>query len=76
MANQKTSQGNGGNGASKDSDYGGDGPGKRGVTSDNQPDLVGASGVDGRDHGSSGEAPMSDRNGPRDPERGNGKKPA
>ena len=76
MANQKTSQGNGGNRASNDSDYRGDGPGKIGVNSDNQPDLVAPSGVNEGDHGSTGEAPMADRKGPSDPEQGNGKKPA
>jgi hypothetical protein len=48
-----------GNGAAKDRDYSGDGPGKIGVTSDNQPDLVAPSGVNEGDHGSADEAPMA-----------------
>ena len=76
MANEKTSLGSCGNGASNDSDYRGDGSGKIGVTSDNQPDLVASSGVNQRDPGSTGEAPMADRNGPGNPERGTGEKPA
>jgi hypothetical protein len=48
-----------GNGASRDRDYRGDGPGKIGVTSDKQPDLVAPSGVNERDHGAAGEAPMA-----------------
>ena len=75
MANQKTSQGNGGNGASNDSNYRGDGPGKIGITSDNHRDLLAPSGVNERDNGSPAETPNADRNGLIDPERGNGKKP-
>ncbi|MDB5945703.1 MAG: hypothetical protein JWQ33_729 [Ramlibacter sp.] len=37
----------------------GDGPGKIGVTSDDQPDLVAPSGVNEGDHGSADEAPMA-----------------
>ena len=59
MADQKTFQGDGRNGATNDSNYCGDGPGKIGVTSDRQPDLVAPSGVNERDHGSTGEAPMA-----------------
>ncbi len=36
----------------------GDGPGKIGVTSDNQPDLVAPSGVNQRDHGVAEDKPM------------------
>lgn len=39
-------------------DYQGDGPGKIGVTSDNQPDLVAPSGVNERDHGAADDKPM------------------
>lgn len=42
-----------------DRDYRGDGPGKIGITSDRQPDLVAPSGVNEGDHGSAGEAPMA-----------------
>ena len=45
-----------GDGASNDR---GDAPRKIGVASDNQPDLVAPSGVNERDHGSVGEAPMA-----------------
>src|SRR6476469_7034848 len=38
--------------------YQGDGPGKVGLTSDRQPDLVAPSGVNERDHGSAGDKPM------------------
>jgi hypothetical protein len=38
--------------------YQGDGPGKVGLTSDKQPDLVAPSGVNERDHGSAGDKPM------------------
>jgi hypothetical protein len=38
--------------------YEGDGPGKVGVTSDKQPDLVAPSGVNERDHGAAGDKPM------------------
>jgi hypothetical protein len=48
-----------GNGASRDRDYRGDGPGKIGLTSDNQPDLVAPSGVNEGDHGAADEAPMA-----------------
>ncbi len=64
--------------ATNDRDYGGDGPRKIGVTSDNQPDLVVPSGVNERDHGSVGESPpacdLASRNGPSDPDRGSGSK--
>ena len=39
-------------------DYQGDGPGKIGVTSDQQPDLVAPSGVNERDHGAAEDKPM------------------
>jgi hypothetical protein len=39
--------------------YAGDGPGKMGLTNDNQPDLVAPSGVNEGDHGSVGESPMA-----------------
>lgn len=64
--------------ASNDHDYRGDGPGKIGLTSDQQPDLVASSGVNQRTGGTwqaqgadSGKiAPpreiLSDRNGPSD----------
>ena len=39
-------------------DYRGDGPGKIGVTSDDQPDLVAPSGVNERDHGAAEDKPM------------------
>ena len=48
-----------GNGATNDRDYRGDGPGKIGLTSDRQPDVVAPGGVNERDHGSAGEAPMA-----------------
>jgi hypothetical protein len=48
-----------GNGAARDRDYRGDGPGKIGVTSDKQPDLVAPSGVNEGDHGAADEAPMA-----------------
>jgi hypothetical protein len=41
-----------------DSDYKGDGPGKVGLTSDQQPDLVAPSGVNERDHGAADDKPM------------------
>jgi hypothetical protein len=40
-------------------DYRGDGPGKVGLTSDDQPDLVAPSGVNQRDHGAAGDAPSA-----------------
>jgi len=40
-------------------DYGGDGPGKIGLTSDKQPDLVAPSGVNERDHGAADDKPMA-----------------
>ena len=76
MANQKTFQGDGGNGATNDSHYRGDGASMRGTENDDQPDLFPPSGVDARDHGSTGEASVSERGGPTDPERGTGQKPA
>jgi len=48
-----------GNEATNDSSYRGTGPGKIGVNSDRQPDLVAPSRVNERDHGSTGEAPMA-----------------
>ena len=39
-------------------DYRGDGPGKVGLTSDDQPDLVAPSGVNERDHGAADDKPM------------------
>jgi hypothetical protein len=39
-------------------DYRGDGPGKIGITSDQQPDLVAPSGVNERDHGAADDKPM------------------
>lgn len=47
-----------GKGASTEQGYAGDGPGKVGLTSDKQPDLVAPSGVNERDHGSAGDKPM------------------
>ena len=38
--------------------YAGDGPGKVGLTSDRQPDLVAPSGVNERDHGAADDKPM------------------
>jgi len=38
--------------------YAGDGPGKVGLTSDKQPDLVAPSGVNERDHGAADDKPM------------------
>jgi hypothetical protein len=38
--------------------YEGDGPGKVGLTSDQQPDLVAPSGVNERDHGAADDKPM------------------
>jgi hypothetical protein len=40
-------------------DYRGDGPGKIGLTSDDQPDLVAPSGVNERDHGAAEDAPSA-----------------
>lgn len=40
-------------------DYRGDGPGKIGLTSDDQPDLVSPSGVNERDHGAAEDAPAA-----------------
>ena len=40
-------------------DYRGDGPGKVGLTSDDQPDLVSPSGVNERDHGAADDAPAA-----------------
>jgi hypothetical protein len=39
-------------------DYRGDGPGKVGLTSDQQPDLVSPSGVNEGDHGAADDKPM------------------
>lgn len=39
-------------------DYPGEGPGKVGLTSDEQPDLVSPSGVNERDHGAADDKPM------------------
>jgi len=43
---------------SRRQDYRGDGPGKMGLTSDAQPDLVSPSGVNERDHGAADDKPM------------------
>ena len=51
MANQDTSK--------KDPQYQGDGPGKIGLLSDQQPDLVAPSGVNERDHGAADDKPMA-----------------
>jgi hypothetical protein len=40
-------------------DYRGDGPGKIGITSDNQPDLVEGGGVNARNHQERGDAPVA-----------------
>ncbi len=40
-------------------DYRGDGPGKIGLTSDDQPDLVSPSGVNERDHGAAEDRPAA-----------------
>ena len=40
-------------------DYRGEGPGKIGLTSDEQPDLVAPSGVNERDHGAADDKPMA-----------------
>ena len=44
--------------ATADKDYQGEGPGKIGLTSDSQPDLVSPSGVNERDHGAADDKPM------------------
>ncbi len=49
----------GGTGSPSGQDYRGDGPGKVGLTSDDQPDLVSPSGVNDRDHHKSGGAPVA-----------------
>lgn len=54
MANKDPSRA--GDSASNDRDYHGDGPGKIGITSDQQPGLVAPSGVNERGHGSADEA--------------------
>ena len=41
-----------------DKNYQGEGPGKIGLTSDSQPDLVSPSGVNERDHGAADDKPM------------------
>lgn len=41
-----------------DAGYRGDGPGKIGITSDRQPDLVAPSGINERDHGAADDKPM------------------
>ena len=41
-----------------DAQYSGDGPGKIGITSDQQPDLVSPGGVNERDHGAADDKPM------------------
>ena len=45
---------------SKDADkeYSGDGPGKIGIMSDQQPDLVAPTGINERDHGAADDKPM------------------
>lgn len=45
-------------GAGADKNYKGDGPGKIGLISGNQPDLVAPSGVNERDHGAADDKPM------------------
>ena len=45
--------------ASAKQDYRGDGPGKMGLISDDQPDLVSPSGVNERDHGAADDKPMA-----------------
>jgi hypothetical protein len=45
-------------GSPGDPAYQGDGPGKVGLTSDQQPDLVSPSGVNERDHGAADDKPM------------------
>lgn len=40
-------------------DYRGEGPGKIGLTSDSQPDLVAPSGLNERDHGAADDKPMA-----------------
>ena len=47
-----------GNGTPERGAYRGDGPGKMGLTSDRQPDLVSPSGVNERDHGAADDKPM------------------
>jgi hypothetical protein len=44
--------------AMADKNYQGEGPGKIGLTSDSQPDLVSPSGVNERDHGAADDKPM------------------
>jgi hypothetical protein len=46
-------------GSADSQDYRGDGPGKIGLTSDDQPDLVAPSGVNERDHGSADDRPSA-----------------
>ena len=58
MANQEQSP-NGKTRQDGGQDDRGDSPGKIGLTSDKQPDLVAPSGVNRRDHGSAGEVPMA-----------------
>jgi hypothetical protein len=48
----------GGKDSPSSQDYRGDGPGKVGLTSDAQPDLVAPSGVNERDHGAADDKPM------------------
>lgn len=48
-----------GSGSPGRQDYRGDGPGKIGLTSDAQPDLVAPSGVNQRDHGAADDKPMA-----------------
>ena len=47
-----------GNKSTADKNYQGEGPGKIGLTSDSQPDLVSPSGVNERDHGAADDKPM------------------
>jgi hypothetical protein len=49
----------GGTGSPAGQDYRGDGPGKIGLTSDDQPDLVAPSGVNERDRGAADDAPAA-----------------
>ena len=60
MANQEQSQDGAPRkgGEASDESYRGDGPGKVGLTSDQQPDLVAPSGVNERDHGAADDKPM------------------
>jgi hypothetical protein len=56
---QSGSRGKGASDEQGSRDYRGDGPGKVGLTSDKQPDLVSPSGVNERDHGAADDKPMA-----------------